>query len=137
MRPKLLRIPATLALGLALALGACGDSPTTPLVGTRFQVQVVPGETFTILLDDSATVATARELLQTDGTIVVHGELARGDGGFNAPYRWHLKPGTVTFVDLAMEICDGRPSFVEEELEYFLDKVKYYCPWGATIVAEL
>lgn len=135
MRKTLLRIPV--ALGLALTLGGCADSPTAPLVGTRFEVQVVPGETFTILLQDSATIATARTLLHTDGTIVVHGELARGDGGFNTGYSWHLKPATVTFVDLAMEICDGRPSFVEEELEYFLDEVKYYCPWGATIVEEL
>ncbi len=33
---------------------------------------------------------------------------------------------------MAMELCDGRPSYVETHLDAFLEG--YYCPWGAKLV---
>jgi hypothetical protein len=121
---------------LLVALTGCDEWPTYPDNGTIFVVEVVPGERFRILLNDPARIETARALLASGQTTVVHGELARGNGRFNIAYGWHLRPSTVTFVDVAMELCDGRPSFVQQELDYFMAKVKYYCPWGARIVAE-
>jgi hypothetical protein len=36
---------------------------------------------------------------------------------------------------MAIELCDGRPSFVEESLFYWLLTVGSYCPWSSQIVA--
>ena len=36
-----------------------------------------------------------------------------------------------------VELCDGRPSFVEDDLDYWLDTVKQYCPWGVEVAARL
>ena len=69
--------------------------------------------------------------------INVNGEIERGHGGFNTGYSWHLDPATVEFVDLTIEVCDGMPSFVEENVDYFVDTVKQYCPWGAKVVSEV
>lgn len=125
-----------LALLAALfVLAACENSPSAP-EGTVFVVEVVPGETFRILVTTPEQVADARAMLQSGEERVVMGELARGSGGFNSGYRWHLKPQTVSIVDAAVEICDGRPSFVEAELDYWMANVKTYCPWGARIVRE-
>ena len=124
-----------LLLFATIALIGCDQSTSAPR-GPVFLVEVVPGETFRILLQDPDRIAEARELLATGQSRVVHGELARGSGGFNAGFGWHLEPRTVTFVDMSMELCDGRPSFVQSELDYFFESVKYYCPWGARIVAE-
>ena len=120
---------------LALVLLGCDQSTSAPR-GPVFVVEVVPGETFRILLHDPDRIAEARSLLTTGQATVVHGELARGSGGFNSGYGWHLEPRSVTFVDMAMELCDGRPSFVQSHIDYFVDTVKYYCPWGARITAE-
>ena len=45
-------------------------------------------------------------------------------------------PASITTPDFAMELCDGEPSFVQEELDYYLASVKFYCPWGAKVIAR-
>ena len=61
-------------------------------------------------------------------------QLYAGDGGFNSPWSWHLDPATIEVPDLAIEVCDGRPSMVEADLPYWLSSVKAFCPWGARVV---
>jgi len=57
-----------------------------------------------------------------------------GNGGFNTPWNWHLDPDTVSFPEVAIELCDGCPRDVEAA------GVSYgagtFCPWTAEIVAE-
>ena len=65
---------------------------------------------------------------------VVSGTLRAGDGDFNAPWSWHWEPESVHTPDLAIEVCDGRPSMVEDDLAYWLGTVKQFCPWGARVV---
>lgn len=57
-----------------------------------------------------------------------NGPLRRGDGGFNAPWTWHLDPAETRFVEVAIEICDGRPSYVEAHQPDF----PRYCPGAPT-----
>jgi hypothetical protein len=37
----------------------------------------------------------------------------------------------VKLVEVTIELCDGRPSDLDRDLEYWLGTVKRYCPWGA------
>lgn len=37
-------------------------------------------------------------------------------------------------VEAAIEVCDGTPSFVEDEVDYFVDTVGRYCPWSARLI---
>ena len=60
------------------------------------------------------------------------GPLVPGNGGFNAPWSWHFDPERVRMAEIAIEVCDGQPSYVEENLADF---VTAYCPWGARVVA--
>lgn len=34
----------------------------------------------------------------------------------------------------AIELCDGLPSDVESNLDYWVDTVRYFCPWSGKIV---
>jgi hypothetical protein len=34
-------------------------------------------------------------------------------------------------VEVTIELCDGRPSDLDAELDYWAGTVKRYCPWGA------
>ena len=77
-------------------------------------------ETFRIVLRDPAEIARAERMLDGGPEKVVAGKLAAGDGGFNAPWRWHLKPGSTWLADMAIELCQGSPSAVDEELEGWL-----------------
>ena len=100
-----------------------------------FTVEVA-GQRFKVKAEGAIAVAALNQRLQAGTEGVIHGRLVRGNGGFNSPWGWHLEPGTITAPDLAMELCDGEPSFVESELDYYLDSVKFYCPWGAKVVAR-
>ena len=120
----------------AVTLAACNDSGTDPIDGSVFVIEVAD-EQFRILLDNQQKAAQARALIGSDAAMNINGEIARGDGGFNSGFSWHLRPNTVEFVDMTMELCDGRPSFVEENVDYYVDTVKRYCPWGIKVVQEL
>ncbi|MFW6151004.1 MAG: hypothetical protein ACOC6A_05660 [Chloroflexota bacterium] len=61
-------------------------------------------------------------------------ERGPGAGMHNAPWSWHLDPQQFGLAEMTIEVCDGTPQFVEEELDYWLDQVGQYCPWSAELV---
>ena len=129
---KQVKIAALLA---AVALTACED-PAGPEEGITTFVIEVSGEQFRARVADTAQVRQLEERRVSGIEGVVSGELVTGDGGFNAPWSWHLDATSVHTTDLAIELCDGRPSMVEDDLEYWLESVGQFCPWGATVVAR-
>ncbi len=126
----------TALLCLSSAAVACDDDPTLPGLPARYQVEV-SGETFVVRVTDEDQARQMEARLASGQEAVLSGELAAGDGGFNAPWSWHMVPSTVHAPDVAIEVCDGRPSMVEEDLTYWLDTVQRFCPWGASVVARL
>lgn len=134
----LLRLSASILL-VAGALAACSgdDGSTAPPQSTGapvFTVQVGP-ETFKVEATGAAAAAL-RARMQSGTLGVVIGSLAAGDDGVNRPYSWHLVPSTVAVGDVATEVCDGRPSDVQGNLNYWLSTVRHYCPWSAKVVSE-
>ena len=131
-------ISSIASMAIVLGMGtACSDDATAPEDLAVYEVEVA-GERFRVALQTEAQVTRAEELLASGAEQNVHGTLKRGNGGFNMTYSWHLDPSSVTFPDMTMEICDGRPqSEVEADVDYFVDTVKYYCPWGAKIVSRI
>jgi hypothetical protein len=49
---------------------------------------------------------------------------------------WHMDPDEVRLTEIAIEACDGLPSFVEKNLDAFVRPEVGYCPWSARIVGE-
>lgn len=121
---------------MATVLAGCADL-TQPPDDALYRVEV-GDESFHVLLSDPAVIAGVEARL-ADGTWdgIVTGELARGDGGFNAPWSWHLLPETVVIADATIELCDGEPSMVEDDLDYWVDTVERFCPWGGQVVERL
>jgi hypothetical protein len=92
------------------------------------------GEVFQILLRDSDVIAQARALIGAGNRRIVAGSLVQGNGGFNAPWSWHLDPDTVRFPEVAIELCDGCPSDVEANGDSWA--LGSFCPWSSEIIAE-
>lgn len=134
---------------VAAAAGACGggssSGPTAPEPEPEavFRVRACAGSThapageeFRVLIRDPARIAEAEDLVGAGQRKIVSGRLAPGDGGFNDPWSWHLEPATVELVDIAIELCDGCPSFIEDDPDYWLNTVGRYCPWSTEIVGR-
>lgn len=117
-----------------LYLYSISTRPKEPL-GWLFTIDV-HGERFKVLVKNPAIAEELRKILRGERFGIVIGELRRGDGGFNKPWSWHLDPDTVSVTEAAIELCDGLPSFVESELDYWINVVKRYCPWSTRVVAE-
>jgi hypothetical protein len=94
------------------------------------------GQVFRALIRDPSVIATAESLIGPGPQLIIAGSLIAGDGGFNGPWSWHLDPDTIAFADFAIELCDGCPMFVEEDLDYWLGTVGQYCPWSTEVLAR-
>jgi hypothetical protein len=124
---------ALMVTAAALIPAACNDDPSGVDPGDVFVVEVID-QHFRVRATDATTVAALEAMRATGANRIVMGELVRGDGGFNSPWSWHLDPATVQVADQAIELCDGRPAMVEDDLDYWIDTVGQYCPWSAEVV---
>lgn len=120
------------ALVLLTILAAGCSNPTSPAPSFAEFVVDVSGERFVIRTSDAQTIQLAEDNRLGRNTRFPMGTLRPGNGGFNAPWTWHLEPSSVRFVEVAIELCDGRPSYVETHQSDY----PTYCPWGARVVAR-
>ena len=120
---------------LGANLATCADA-VGPEPEAVFELRVMD-ESLRVGVDDPVQIDSfaARVASGVEGNIT--GTLAPGTGGMNQPWSWHLDPATVRVADVTMEVCDGGPSMVEEDLDNWLDTVERYCPWGARVVARI
>lgn len=126
-----------LILVLAAALASCSNYGTGIGTGGTFVV-AVGTEQFRVRIDNALLATKARRMIaRTEQQKVVTGQLVRGDGGFNSGYHWHMNPSTIAFAEATIELCDGRPSEVEANLDYWIDTVKQFCPWSGRFTSEI
>lgn len=132
-------IPA--AAAIVLALGGCDSDPTSPddeeLAGGVLATFEVSGDEFRVWTDDTETIEQLLALEAGESQAnIPNGRLVEGPGrgDHNAPWSWHLDPDEVAMAEVTVEVCDGRPSFVEEDLTYWLEQVGSFCPWNAELI---
>ena len=144
---RLLGIPA-LVVAITLFIAACGDDATptpspTPdpqaeLAGGVVATFDVLGSTFRAFVTNSTAIEDLFRLHRGESTAnIPNGILRPGPGAarHNAPWSWHLDPEDVQMAEVTIEVCSGRPAFVEEDLDHWLNGVGRYCPWSAKLVA--
>jgi glucose/arabinose dehydrogenase len=98
-----------------------------------------PSQVFTVATDDASLILRCREQLAlpvSERTLHVNGRLGAGHGGFNIGWSWHLDPDAWDLAGVSIELCDGRPSHVEQDLPYWLETVESFCPWSSYVAAE-
>lgn len=66
----------------------------------------------------------------------IHGDIARGNAGYNKDWSWHFVAGQWDVVEVSTEVCDGSPQMVEEDLDYWVDTVGNFCPWSSIVLRE-
>jgi RTX calcium-binding nonapeptide repeat (4 copies) len=104
-----------------------GVLATFEVLGERFQVWVVNPQTIWDLYQLERGLSTAS---------IPNGRILRGPGraAHNVPYDWHLDPRDISMAEFTTEVCDAKPSYVEENVGEFVDSPGRYCPWSARLV---
>ncbi len=126
---------ALATVALLASVASCKDSSTNPDQATTYTIEV-SGERFKIRTSNAQAIAGLEDRMRTGEVGVILGRVAAGNGGYNQPWSWHLLPNTIEVPDVAIELCDGRPSMVEADLQQWMQQVRDYCPWGATVVSR-
>lgn len=67
----------------------------------------------------------------------INGVIEQGNAGYNSDWSWHFVEDQWDLAEISAEVCDGRPSFVEENLYYWVDQVGRFCPWGSRVEEEV
>jgi hypothetical protein len=67
----------------------------------------------------------------------IHGRIDWGNDGYNLNWSWHFIPGEWDLCEMSIEVCDGTPSYVEENLEEWLSMQDAFCPWDSYIKEEV
>jgi hypothetical protein len=72
----------------------------------------------------------------SDRKQMINGAIARGNDG-NIDWSWHFKPDDWDLAEISMELCDGLPSDVEKDIDYWIDTVGRFCPWASYVKKEI
>ncbi len=128
---------AVLASACLVSCGGGSDSPSP--VTFAFRLHGLPAsEEFRATTSSPAVIARARsqlQLPQSERQLFAIGRISPGNGGHNLRWSWHFSG--LDLVESAIELCDGRPSMVEANLDYWLNTVGSFCPWTSFVHAEV
>ena len=97
---------------------------------------------FVIELRDPAKIQEARAILSgaQNDRIHVSGVIVIQKASYNPSWSYHLAPDSITFFQMAMEVCDSTMQNVEEHLSEvggaFLPNNRW-CPWSSVLVKEV
>jgi hypothetical protein len=124
-----------------LSVAACGgdDDPTdpdNPLAGGIVATFTVEGEAFRVWTDNVIAISDILALQAGIGDATIPNSTLRrgpGIGDHNAPYGWHMDPTDLEMAELTIEVCSALPSFVEANVDEWVDVVGQYCPWSAVL----
>jgi hypothetical protein len=101
-----------------------------------------PSDAFVIALTDPARIKQARAIASGTERLTIHvsGTVVKGAQPYNPGWHFALAPASITFFQVAIEVCDATTSYVDANL----DKVggaflpgAHWCPWSSKVIREL
>jgi hypothetical protein len=129
-------------IALAVSLAACAREPagpeSAPAVTFRF-VHTTHDERFVARTSDPDLIARVRAELAkplAERALHINGVIAKGSDA-NAPWSWHFVEKEWTLAEMSIELCDGWPGYIEENLDTWLADVGFFCPWASRVEIEL
>jgi len=130
------------ALAAIMTLGLATPAPVQAADSAHFEFTDVTGSRFVVQLTGPAKIQHARDLLSgatTDRPHVI-GRITPRPAPYNATWNYHLRPDTIDFFDVAIEVCDATIPYVEDHLDEaggaFLPGY-VWCPWSSRLVREV
>lgn len=101
--------------------------------GILVTFQVV-NESYSIFITNPATIVQVFAVERGESAATIpSGKLLRGTVSYNQPWSWHIDSEDIHMAEFTIELCDGTPSLVESDLDYWIDTMQRFCPWSAQI----
>jgi len=95
----------------------------------------VVGERYSVFITGNSTIEQVFAVQAGESSATIpSGLLVRGAVPYNEPWSWHIDPEDIHMAEFTIELCDGTPSQVEADLDYWLQTVQRFCPWSASIM---
>lgn len=95
----------------------------------------VEGEEYKIFIKNEETIADILALQRGESQArIPSGRIIGEPASYNAPWSWHIDPMDIHMAEFTIELCDGLPSHVEGDLDYWVNTVGRFCPWSAEII---
>ena len=92
-------------------------------------------ETYSIFITNKETIEQVFAVQRGESRATIpSGRIVSGSVPYNQPWSWHIDSEEVGMAEFTIELCDGKPSQVEANLDYWVDTVRFFCPWSAKIV---
>lgn len=113
------------------------ETTSATLKGGLLATFDVSGELFNVWVTSPDAIQQILNLQDgTSNANIPNGKILLGPGAadHNSPWNWHLDPEDIEMAELTVEVCDGRPSHVEDNVDEFVNNVARYCPWSAKLV---
>lgn len=136
-------LPITLIL-----LISCNKEDTNPACnyeaanGSRFfEFQASDGHTFIAWTNDTMVIQKVEAQLALEPAqrnMHINGEILEmpANCDLNKSWSWYFNPEDWDLADISIEVCDGNPQYVEDNLDDFI-QIGRYCPWSSTVSKEI
>ena len=123
------RLTVAFVMGLLLlASASCSDSTDPRRTQFTFRDPLTQ-DVVRLEITNPGGLDQAEDLLQSGAAMWAIGTPKRGDGGFNAPWTWHIDPASVTFAEVTIEACQTAASAIDDDLDYWIN-FGQVCIWG-------
>ncbi len=107
-----------------------------PLSGGILVTFDVADEQYSIFVTNNETIEEVFAVQRGESQAnIPNGLIVEGTVFYNQPWSWHIDSEDIHMAEMTIELYDSLPSFVESELDYWLETVHRYAPWSATIKA--
>ena len=133
-------------VGLPIKIAASASEEKTGVFNVAFfafrQRAGARDKEFIFQLADEDKIAHARRIVSGEETDRVHvmGRIQKRPQPYNPDWDYHLDPNTITFFNMAIEVCDANMQYVEDHLDEacgaFLPGC-FWCPWDSRVVREI
>ena len=97
---------------------------------------------FVFELTDPEKIQQALDILSGKEASKVHvmGRIVKRPMPYNSKWEYHLDPASISFLAMAIEVCDADMSYVQDHLDEaggaFLPGA-YWCPWNSKLMREV
>ena len=107
-----------------------------------FAFQQQPGQEFIFELTAPTLIDKALKILSGEEKNEVHvmGKIIKSSKPYNPEWDYHLDPNSISFFQMAIEVCDANMRYVNDHLDEvcgaFLPGC-HWCPWDSRLTREV